>query len=1015
MASDLEPKVSPDDSTLADLPPAPPKPALSFLPEWVSAPLKSPRAWKLLLRCWVAGLASFVILLPNASLRTLGTTSFFALLTALFLPPYLPVQLTIFLLSTLMIGLLGGWGIGLAAMRAANAVRSQAIIQAATLQIQASIKSNPVFQANPALAKSAAVFAGWFLDIRSTAVYGAFLVFGAFIFGLIRAYAPKLIFMSIFGTIALDIFCSIGPLFPSARYTLLNSVAISVGCYMAIAILTTLFVFPETMSRAIMIKVSAQLARVERLVQMQDAVLAAPAADLRADAPLIQQFRRLRSFVIGEQQQLIASSGLLSLEFTWGRWNGDDVRSLEAPFIALLTRVGCLLNFDRLAGRARLNTPGSTSQVNLGDLPDTRAHDGYLLRQIHTRDTVREKAHGVRPDDVLPTLDTATRALRTASIAGLAAVRLALDDVNAARWRGDAARQNAVEDALDAALEALRKAVGEFEGEGRMELLKPFLPLLEAAAAQEANANAPEEELPLRSLFVVYVFAANVLAIAQATLGLMEAVRDVNAKRRKARLWAPTGLRSIWKLVTARGDKTDGAFGEDTSARVPNVVEAEAMDYRRDPDSRPPTNILQKMLHGIHNVYQWTSTAEAVFTFKYVFISVALWLPAVFRSSANFYYVEKGIWALIMAQTTLNIYAADQIFNYVTRLLGTLIGLVFGLAAWYAGNGTSNGNPYGIAAAVGVAIIPLMFMRVFAPERYLAGNILCCATFALVVGYSWIDGHTVQFASPGLGWSVAWRRWTLVAIGSAASFILMMFPPKSSRKAVRQRNASSIASLGSAYGSLISTWIANRDDEKDAALPAAWSTDFGALMALAEEMHTIRELTELAKWEGSFRGQWPAEEYTKLIDVQVEMIASLTQLGSALGHLEREWRTTFRHSSKVLNPNFIADVMAIFTLISQSLRTGEPMSQVLPHSILERLVYHHGRSLVPAVIIGRGIDVQQIKSLSYMQYASAVVAVYQLLASLDELHAITKELCGEMPMAGFASWREEYERAHVVL
>jgi hypothetical protein len=72
---------------------------------------------------------------------------------------------------------------------------------------------------------------------------------------------------------------------------------------MAIAILTTLFVFPETMSYAIMIKVSAQLARVERLVQMQDAVLGALAADLRADAPLIQQFRRLRSFVIGEQQQ----------------------------------------------------------------------------------------------------------------------------------------------------------------------------------------------------------------------------------------------------------------------------------------------------------------------------------------------------------------------------------------------------------------------------------------------------------------------------------------------------------------------------------------------------------------------------------------------------------------------------------------------------------------------------------------------------------------------------------------
>jgi hypothetical protein len=78
-------------------------------------------------------------------------------------------------------------------------------------------------------------------------------------------------------------------------------------------------------------------------------------------------------------------------------------------------------------------------------------------------------------------------------------------------------------------------------------------------------------------------------------------------------------------------------------------------------------------MHGIHKLYQWAGTAEAVvrpsayklleaqqFIFKYVLISIALWLPAVFKHSArkfilankgqldqtliDFYYVEKGIW-----------------------------------------------------------------------------------------------------------------------------------------------------------------------------------------------------------------------------------------------------------------------------------------------------------------------------------------------------------------------------------
>ncbi len=67
-----------------------------------------------------------------------------------------------------------------------------------------------------------------------------------------------------------------------------------------------------------------------------------------------------------------------------------------------------------------------------------------------------------------------------------------------------------------------------------------------------------------------------------------------------------------------------------------------------------------------------------------------------------FYYREKGIWyafsqallrrsnkslnrALIMAQTMINLYAADQIFNLVTRLIGTFLGLVMGLLVWYLG------------------------------------------------------------------------------------------------------------------------------------------------------------------------------------------------------------------------------------------------------------------------------------------------------------------------------------------
>jgi hypothetical protein len=455
-------------------------------------------------------------------------------------------------------------------------------------------------------------------------------------------------------------------------------------------------------------------------------------------------------------------------------------------------------------------------------------------------------------------------------------------------------------------------------------------------------------------------------------------------------------------------------LGEDTSLQ-PDVDNHQESAYARDPDSKPPANVIQTVMDFIHRLWRWSKTAQAMFTFKTVILSIALWIPAVCKSTAAFYYEQKGIWALIMAQTVLNVYAADQIFNLFTRTIGTFVGLVAGLLTWYMGNGSGTGNPFGMAASYGLLLIPVLFVRLYAPIEYLASVVLGCVTFSLVVGYSWVDGHTVQVSTPGIGWSVAWKRWVLVMIGCLASFVIMMLPPTSGRKAVRFRNASSVVALSKIYGFLISTWISSSSRHKVAAnAPADWINDFrNQLITQAQEINTIRGLTNLAKWEGSIRGAWPSEEYMRLVEVQSEMVSSLAQLGGALGHLEDNWRLDFLHSTRVLNPNFIADVMSMFSLVSQSLRTGTPMHQVLPSTLVERLFYHHppNNSWGSADKKHR-LDADHVQSIDYMYYANGLVAVYQLLQSLDELHRITRRLCGEVPLRGFTAWRENYERTH---
>lgn len=203
-------------------------------------------------------------------------------------------------------------------------------------------------------------------------------------------------------------------------------------------------------------------------------------------------------------------------------------------------------------------------------------HDTYLLRQFHTRNAAREAAHGVRPEDVLPVLNSATAELRMASIAALDAVCAIVELLNTTRWRRAREREVTCAQALEAAAVQLRTAIAGFEATGQGALFAPFLPVFQDATTG-AGPDA-EADPPLRALFLAYVFAADVLGIARAVLDLVDVVSALGENRTKSKLWGPTGLRSLWSVLTARGDKTDGAFGEDTSASMETVQETR--DYR---------------------------------------------------------------------------------------------------------------------------------------------------------------------------------------------------------------------------------------------------------------------------------------------------------------------------------------------------------------------------------------------------------------------------------------------------
>ena len=166
--------------------------------------------------------------------------------------------------------------------------------------------------------------------------------------------------------------------------------------------------------------------------------------------------------------------------------------------------------------------------------------------------------------------------------------------------------------------------------------------------------------------------------------------------------------------------------------------------------------------------------------------------------------------------------------------------------------------------------------------------------------------------------------------GSAASFIIMMLPPKSGRKAVRLRNASVLSGLSYLYSHLTSLWLSagepfDMSREKGTLEEREWPQDLREkFIYIAEQLQDLRMRTVMSKWEGNIRGAWPFEDYMKMVEVQNDMLSSLVlvswtagmecrqrsltrtvQVAGALVNLDPEMRKSTLPHTYVLNPHFV--------------------------------------------------------------------------------------------------------------
>lgn len=556
----------------------------------------------------------------------------------------------------------------------------------------------------------------------------------------------------------------------------------------------------------------------------------------------------------------------------------------------------------------------------------------------------------------------------------------------------------------------LRKTLEEFR-EHRCEVIKPYLHLFDPAHPRH-HGGSSLSRIQHMGLYYCFVAQYHLIEFSEAVLKLLDAMNEKDAQRQKRRLWCPDPV-SLFRQFreSAHRDQEDGP--EDGAEADENSFEEEEDSHhslgkvkRRNPDYEPFDNAALNLLSRMSKIPDVLFSRSAMFALKAGILSCLTSLPAFLSSSATFYYNNRGIWCTIMAQMTLAVFAGDTFSSWISRLLASFWGGIVGLLCWYIGAGSGNGNAFGLAAVAAVVFPCLMFFRLYWPGPVLT-TVVFSTSVCLVIGYSYLNAHLYQMTDATWGFEVAWLRFVCVVIGITAAWIFSLVPPSYSAKtAIRKSYARSIASVGHILCEILSA-----ANDPHAVADMAFNQHIrGELLRGRAKLTKLGVRHANAKKELSIRGRWPEDSYQGLLNTLVETMSLLAQFNHVLPQMDPKWRKALLLRTRMCDPLFLGDVLAVISMTSSALRASTPLPQITPGPLIAKYVSH---KTCPTTCSQqhmnryKGLDLpidpaehhddlpshvtaDVLESEDYMRYALGVSTIYALMSRLDSVVVVCK-------------------------
>jgi hypothetical protein len=476
-----------------------------------------------------------------------------------------------------------------------------------------------------------------------------------------------------------------------------------------------------------------------------------------------------------------------------------------------------------------------------------------------------------------------------------------------------------------------------------------------------------------------------------------------DGKMKKKRLILP-GIHRIRKLFQNAWSKEEDTDYGIEDGQMTSIYMGDSLKSRKDPEHLPPTNAYEKMTNYMRVIPKVLASQESSFAFRCAVATMSLGILAYLRQTEEFFLKQRLMWAMIMLAISLTAHAGQSIFQFLLKVVGTLIAMCASLVVWYM----CDEKPAAIIPVFYPYLCCGFYILVKFP-KYAIVAILSMVTAILILGYE------LQVSELGLKvvtsngqpyypiYELAPYRLATVAGGLFVAFIWTYFPyPVTTHSTLRKDLGGTLYLLANFYSCVhstietrLKTGIKGDPTKKKSATYKLDKARHKVFSKVVIMLNKLREHSEFTKFEPAFGGKFPKKTYDELIQAMQDIfnytaLCSYSSLSfTEDSDEESEWLRDFRRFAGDINITS-HDMTSCLCLVSASVSNSQPLPPYLkpprPHDLGNRM-----EAIDPEIL-----SVSHISQPCYAAFAVLEVASTLIAEEMGHVVRLVKELVGEV-------------------